>query len=244
MTRAEAIDKARKLLALAEGGANEHEAALAAGRAAELLARWNLSAEALDDAGEAEDEHEPCGAHEVDERGSATWRGVLLTALAKLHGCLAYRDAGKLKLVGRPARVAEVAYLYRWLVAEVERLARARRGRGRAWLNAYRHGAVVAILAAVREAHRAAEAGARAEAGADASRALVVARAVEVVAQRRAEADQWAAERLRLARGRRARVSDAGGYAAGKADGAGIYRGRAGASLGAGAALLRRGGDR
>lgn len=52
MTRAEAIDRAKKLLALAKGTSNEHEAALAAERAAKLLAAHSISPEMLDEAPE------------------------------------------------------------------------------------------------------------------------------------------------------------------------------------------------
>jgi hypothetical protein len=75
------LEKVRKLLALAEGGANEHECAAAAAAAARILARHNLTLDALDhDESEPEDEHEECRAWEDASRPglfakSSTLRG-------------------------------------------------------------------------------------------------------------------------------------------------------------------------
>lgn len=243
MTREQAIDKARKLLALATSD-NEHEAALAAAAAERILARHELGLDAL----EVPEDEQPEDADEECQRwddplpgsGSASWRGVLALGIARAHGCFAFRDHGRIYLIGRAANVATVRYIDAWMVREVDRLAHARRGNGRAWINAYRHGAVGAILGAIRGARAAEVAGARqtADAAGDARALVRIDTAVSRVAQRRAEAETWGRANLRLGGARRVSVGSADGYSVGRRDGAGVY-GRGHGQLGAGQARLR-----
>lgn len=144
MTQQEAIDKALKLLRLAKSS-NEHEAALAASKAQEVMDKYKLDISSLEyDKQDAERDSEQVKdfgygdpliefSHLSDNR----WLLSLATTVARSNQCrIIYSkidgvtgNLGKeikrgatIKIVGHPSDVQVVRYLYSYLRNEVERL--------------------------------------------------------------------------------------------------------------------------
>lgn len=216
MTPAQALDRARKLLALATSP-DVHEAAAAAAQAQALITRHRL--EAWLDAGRGlADDPDPL-ADARDEpldvaRRQRPWKVALAGALADANGCLAYTlDRGAdeaLVLVGRARDRAAVAALWAWLLRRIEWLSATHgHGRPRRWHEAFRVGAVDAVAARLRAA------GAAEHDAAQGAALAVIDRAMEV---ERAALARFAEEHLRLGRGRALRV-DAAAWRRGRAAG-------------------------
>lgn len=131
------LEKINKLLALANSP-NENEAAIAAEKAAELLAQYNLT---LADIGSDEKEEITEGIVETTSR-YITWKMLVLAGIATANGCEAMRStySGKMRLVGTITNITVSQYLYDYLIKTVERLAKRHKGKGRAFLNAFRVG--------------------------------------------------------------------------------------------------------
>lgn len=205
------LDRVRKLLALATSS-NVHESALAAAQAQALIDRYRLesiladvTAEPITDGSEAPLER---------ARRPRKWRLVLASALAEANGCLAWTaergGVTEFCVLGRAADREAVASLWAWLAPRIEWLSATHAAeRDRAFHEAFRIGAVEAIVERLRAPVAVGEGDA----------ALVRVEA-ELVA-RRAAVEAYAAERLRLGKGRGMRL-DARGYARGKAAGAGM----------------------
>lgn len=201
------LGRVRKLLALASSS-NVHEAALAASMAQDLIDRHRLD-ELL--AGEAsapitDGADEPL---EVSRR-PRKWRLVLASALAEANGCLAWSQARggetALCVLGRADDRAAVRALYEWLGVRIEWLSATHAaGRDRAFHEAFRVGAVDAVVARLRPALE----------GGDPA---LVRLDGELIARRQA-VEAYANEHLGLGRGRGMRVN-ALAYARGKAAGA------------------------
>lgn len=150
--RPRALDRVRKLLALASSP-NPHEAALAAARAQALieahrLQRW-LEAEA-----QVERDPDPI----VDARDQPLetgrkirpWKAMLATVLAEANGCVAYTGnldrQEALVLVGRARDREVVVELWTWLVRRIEWLSATHgAGQPRKWHEAFRMGVVDAV---------------------------------------------------------------------------------------------------
>lgn len=167
MTPEAVIAKVRKLMALTDSP-NEHEAALAASRVTELLARHSIDratveASAGEEAGDGSDrlirEETP-----LDDRRTPGWRRSLASALGAGFGVYVLTWKGRaprFEWFGHVAAVQTARYLYQTLAREIERLAVLNaRGQGRAYSNAYRAGIVSTVrarlVAAREEAIRAA----------------------------------------------------------------------------------------
>lgn len=161
MTREEAIQKALKLMKLAESN-NVHEAALAAQRAQELLLRFEISQEVIDAEGTGPREKEEPIAMEAEplEKPSgrlATWKSYLAGALGKANQCrtfcqMKYGQAS-IVILGHTTDARTVRYLYSLMCSEVERLTKANtKGMGRTYANNFRMGVVDAIAEKLREA--------------------------------------------------------------------------------------------
>lgn len=131
------LEKISKLLALANSP-NEHEAALAAEKAAELLAQHNLS---VADLGQEKDEDITKGI--IDRTGRyVTWKMWILAGIANANGCQAMRSTytGEMRLVGTGTNITVSKSLYEYLTAVVDNLAKQHRGKGRTFINAFRVG--------------------------------------------------------------------------------------------------------
>lgn len=129
MSEEKIIDKIKKLLSLSKSS-NEHEAALAAARATELMIEHQIS-EAKLETGERQEE---IGEHSVGDtdKSMVIWKGELAKALAQTLGCEMFWQtrhdavAGRrvhTQIVGKTSDVQTVEYLYLYLVAEISRLA-------------------------------------------------------------------------------------------------------------------------
>jgi hypothetical protein len=144
------IERIQKLLALSTSS-NPHEAAVAAGKAAQMMADYQLEeADLRVESGEANsDPIETSLFDGVDGKRISTWKSGILNGLIKAFGChgwYTYEITGeypnrvkntKFKVIGRRANVQTANYMYLYLVAEISRLC------NEAWL------AVPASLASV-----------------------------------------------------------------------------------------------
>lgn len=130
MSEDKIIDKIKKLLALSQS-ANEHEAALAAARASELMLEHQISEAKLQTTTTTE---EPIEEHVVEgsDKKCVMWKGELAERIAVTLGCKMFWLSRKLdathkevftKILGRKSSVQTVEYLYLYLVAEINRLA-------------------------------------------------------------------------------------------------------------------------
>lgn len=118
------LDKIRKLLALSESS-NPHEAAMAAGRAADLMTRHQVAEAELDLGEEGSNDVTEAGAERM--RQKVAWKGTLIYGLAKAFGCSSYwnrssQSGVSLRLVGRKSDIDAALYMYQYLTKEVERL--------------------------------------------------------------------------------------------------------------------------
>jgi hypothetical protein len=150
------IERVQKLLSLAKSANNEHEAASAAQRAADLMAKHELSeAELQLSTGQAravEGMHEAL-IDKAKERRVA-WKSTIASGVANAYGCHMFWRAASICVFGRLSATQAVSYTCLYLWAEVERLtdeAWAKTGivpskrTTKAWKNAFRVGAANAI---------------------------------------------------------------------------------------------------
>jgi uncharacterized protein DUF2786 len=134
MTYQEAIDKAIKLLRLSKSS-NEHEAALAASRAQEIIDRYKLDISNLDyEKQEDLRDKEPIKDFGYEDplddfHGSSSqiWRVKLSTCVALANECKAvYKQVGSnqimIRIVGQPSNVSAVRYIYAYFIEEIKRI--------------------------------------------------------------------------------------------------------------------------
>jgi hypothetical protein len=154
MTRDEALRKATALLRLAARGGTVGESAAAAARAQDLMDRFELTKEVVEELDgkprEAEEDvvdfaDKPEGF--IDTKKSLVyWRWYLASGIARLHGCYVWTsrrgDGRAFEVVGRPNQVETVRYMFSWLAIEVERLAKLHGcGLGVVWRREFSEGA-------------------------------------------------------------------------------------------------------
>lgn len=159
------LEKLRKLLALAKSD-NANEAAAAAAAAQRLMTEHQISEAELEVGGPQEQASVADDPLDTFGARSQTWKEVLSTNIARLHGCKVWREKAwvpaqrrwaetRIRIVGRPSDVATVRYLYAWLTTVIERLVQANaRGRGQRYAYSYRVGAVNGCIEAMQAAHR------------------------------------------------------------------------------------------
>lgn len=138
------LDRVRKLLALALNSNNEHEAALAAQRAAVLMERHEIHAaelRALDEAATVVTP-EPISTHKATaNRGKrVAWHLALASGVSRKMHCHHYTSAGSIVFFGRLSAIQGASYLLAFLTHEVERLAEQASLRGKAEHNAFKLG--------------------------------------------------------------------------------------------------------
>lgn len=265
-----AIDRVRKLLALAKG-TSEHEAAAAASQAAALIERFALDEAAIRiDQPEAKPEPiERSGRLEPDlptygGRGSGrkrvAWKETLAKAAASDVGVKVYwRNHVDICGFGRESAIATWRYTYQYLCRAVDELADAgwesasseAWESARAWKNAFRVGCAQRIATRIFEARverqRAARRAAHAPTPTPTAEPIEASReslALAIVARDQAEVDQAYAEYSRAWTGTIGSIgstSSGGGYAAGRAAGDSVRLGGGGRGLGAGQGRLRGG---
>lgn len=149
------IDRVRKLLSRSKSD-NEHEAAIAAGHAARLMAEHNLTEAQLrvEDSSRAAESITTLSAEGMRRR--VAWIECVRSAVADslgLKSYFSYRDNKTFDVVfGRESATQTWNYTSQYLIREIERLADeawARDGAGsaRRWKNAFRMGAAYAVAA-------------------------------------------------------------------------------------------------
>jgi hypothetical protein len=190
------VRRVEKLLNMTtDRGCTESEAAKAAGLAQKLMLMHDLTLGELR-------QDEVVGETLLDEMPGTmrqAWRGYLAAKVASHNGCTTLWITGlkkaRLVVFGQPSDVQRVQTLYGFCARETERLARtAYAGRGRTWLNVWRHGVVDGIGASLREAKEAA----RQEHAASTGTALIVVdQQLAVIAKRGALARTFMHDRFR-----------------------------------------------
>jgi hypothetical protein len=121
------IDRIRKLMELAHSS-NEHEAAVAAARAAEMMVEHQISeTELAAKRGQVDAQLEPFADELVDgdQEGKITlWRFWILNALAESMGGDVYRGMGsEMKVIAPQSAMTTIRYLYAYLTKQVDELA-------------------------------------------------------------------------------------------------------------------------
>lgn len=150
------IERVRKLLELSKS-ANEHEAAQAAARAAELMSEHDITEAMLevtspDDAATHVVERIIEGVLPDASERRVAWRDRVASAVARSLGCETFYWNNKLTAIGRASAVSTWSYVCAYLFAEIVRLADAAwlaegadlaavGQRPRAWKGAFRLGA-------------------------------------------------------------------------------------------------------
>ncbi len=234
MDRDKLLDRIRRLLRLAESP-NVHEAAVAAARAQELMARHRIEAAALDDADGGAGVKDLRDAPLDGSKRLRAWKTHLADAVARANGCRVYlleRDGMKhIVLVGRAEDAELVRLLYPELVKRVEVLTWLHgQGRTRSFCHAFRLGVVTTLHE--RLALAAAEAKRRALEGDCDEGDVALAPEPTRMALAKLEARDDAVERfmeahLRLKPGRRKGLrAEAEGYESGRLAGHSVALGR------------------
>lgn len=241
MTLEEAIAKATKLLNLSKSS-NANEAALAAQRAQEILARYQIDAASLDNEGGAPMPEEPVGKGDtLDEGGArlATWKPILAQKIATVNACRVYTSGASIGIIGRASDVAKVRYMYGFLSGEVERLAKSLgMGHGRAYATSFRMGAVMAIGESLAAAQARVEREMRDEHLHNPAALVRIDKALAKLSDREREVDAWVRANMKLRSSRRSYSSGGGGFGAGYTAGQSVSVGGARAALGAGSRRL------
>lgn len=213
MNITDAIQKAAKLLRLAQSD-NPNESAAAAAKAQEIIDRYKLTLDPaqLDEATGTIPNSQPDEPIQDFERDPLTtkgkldrWQGMLAMGVAKVNQCKAYATRGNLALIGRASDVQACRYLFTWLSGEVDRLASKQcAGCGRTYWNNFRIGAVETITERLAAQQKATFDECRAEAlqitdGAKQSHALaLVTSNASLMIKRAATVEQWAETHKRL----------------------------------------------
>lgn len=164
MSRDKIIDRVQKLLALASNAGSEAEAALAAERAAKLMAEHEIHEAQLSLDGAANvrtpEPIEKC--HYVTHtQKRVQWHMNVAGAVDETLGTRAYWSGGSVVLFGRLSAVQAAAYTTQYLIREIERITdrvAPSRSYSRAYRNAFRLGCSARVGARIRAAHRQAEA--------------------------------------------------------------------------------------
>ena len=149
--------KIQRLLALANGDANEHEAASAAAKAQKLMLEYDLCIADLDDISVADTDIKEEVVHETGRL--ANWRLDLLIGVARAFNCRTLISSGyrlrSLRLVGTQADVSVARTTYDYLTGAVDRLAKANvKGMGRSFITSYKLGMVGTIIHRLKEQAR------------------------------------------------------------------------------------------
>jgi len=160
-TRREAMEKVRKLFALADRAGTPGEAAAAASRAQVILDQWEMTR----DEAEAGDADAMISTFDyengwLDSEGKLTlWKYHLVAGLAAFNGCAAFvgsRGRGRsYEISGRRASVEITRMLFGWIAREVIRISKSQAaGGGLRRAESFRFGMVEMILFRMREDRR------------------------------------------------------------------------------------------
>lgn len=256
MTKTEAMDKVRKLLALANS-ANEHEAANAAARAAQIMERHRLDAAMLADAEQRQIEEDEAYERNQDIPAARAhvrmppWYWSIAWSVAKANRCMprSYDSAGskrRVTFMGRPSDARAAVYMLDAIANEVDRLgreyvSRLDRGAPRSAGKSFRLGAARTISQRLDASARETDTAIRGELRASGDEAGLV-RLDRAIALRKSDADRlraWAKDHgVTYRTGSGGTVSNAGAYQAGAKAGHSVRLRGGAASLGTGARAL------
>ena len=256
---ADILERIRKLLELSKSD-NEHEAAQAAARAAELMLEHEIEEADLEAAKPvAEQQVHPAADEVIDvDKRYVTWKGYIKSGLATAFGGDTYNwhRHGRVesRVIAPAPAMQAIRYMYSYLTGEVDRLADVAyagehaecRASGvepppaRAWKSAFRVGAATVIHNRLSEQRPKARRAAL-EAGKTQALAVVDRQADAIEAYKR-KAHAWMYRKDGKERswggGSTAGSSSSSGYAAGRAAGANVNLG-GGRQLGAGRGQLK-----
>lgn len=155
-TMSPVIDRVQKLLALAKNAGSEAEATVAAQRAAELMARHELSEAELQIASGQARAPEEIKSLEIDKgkQRRVAWKSTIASAVAHSYGCKMYWWGAAIRVFGRLSATQAASYTIQYLWSEVDSLTEAAWAKSgvepskkntKAWKNAFRVGAANAI---------------------------------------------------------------------------------------------------
>jgi hypothetical protein len=155
MTKRENIlIKVQRMLLLAEGATNEHEAAAAAAMAHKFMLQHDLC---IEDLGEITEEDTEIFEEEIYETGRmANWRLNLFCGVARAFGCSPLVQSGRrsraLRLVGTKANMGVARSTFEYLVEAVERMAKRKvKGEGRSVISSYKLGVTSTVVSRLRK---------------------------------------------------------------------------------------------
>ena len=248
------IDRIQKLLRLAQNAGSEHEAALAAQRAAELMAQHEIH--------EAEislDAQAPRVVEPIDKRFQVTatrkkvaWHMRIINGVARTYGARAYWTRGAIQLFGRLSAVQAASYTSQYLMREIESITDAEAPspqHSRAYRNAFRLGCASRVASRLDEQtaakrapkHTHAEAPVGAPAPIDDAPPPPSAGVIAIVEKDHAEVERAYANFSRTWGGsaRVGQVSSGSGYSAGQAAGGRVRLGGGRGGLPRGQGVLK-----
>lgn len=121
MNYEEIVERVKKLLALGTSP-NQHEAALAQAKAAELMLKYSIDRGSIDTKESKDDEPVSVFVFETDEGNKTTWKGSLASAIANFFNCQIYWSGPTLMFVGRASDRNSVLYLYNAIFNQIQEL--------------------------------------------------------------------------------------------------------------------------
>lgn len=266
MSNSPIIDRIRKLLELAKSS-NEHEAAAAAARAADLMRKHEIDQAVLaaTQPGDATPEEIITDGIGKEQGKSTSWRVLIGQGVSAATGCRQWSEGGRMKAMGTRSAVGTWNYLCQYLAREVDRLAdeawdgptghlaRAAAGYNmstRSWKNAFRVGAASTIRLRLIEQAKSNAASRRTDV-ATAAAAVIdpttglppsATQALAIIDRNAGRVEEKYREFAKAAGIRTVsmgRVSSAGGYAAGREAGATVNLSGGGRGLPAPAKVIR-----
>lgn len=115
------IEKIKKLMALGERGGTEAEAELAMAKVHELLAKHNLSMDAITDSHEPDDDYDR---QEFDVEKGGPWQAFIWQGVARLYFCSYYYNRSRKVhgVIGKKSNIAVVNYLGAYLIRTAKKL--------------------------------------------------------------------------------------------------------------------------
>jgi hypothetical protein len=234
------LDRISKLLRLARNNPNINESAAAAAAAQRLMDDNNLSEAMLSNEGQSTEPVEDVidfGARgaPLGDGAFQRWHYTLASRLQKLHGCIVYKMAGRLQIIGKPSDVESVRYLYGYLVSEIKRLVSIHgKGMGRTWRNNYCLGAAEEVSRRLKEEHEKWRKDVRGTAS-DGAALMRIDRGLATLDQKQADVTAWQRQNLRLTNRRQSAINyDHMARELGRTHGANIRLGGSAGVLGAG----------
>lgn len=171
-TNNEILEKIARLLTLAEGNANEHEASAAMAAASRLMEKHKIDRATVDALDLSPEEPIDVGIHAiVDEsmgKQATNWRWYLLNGIARVHGCRAYyaKVAASLdhparaewRVIGTTLDAGAVRYLYAFAARQIDGFARRAMdngmGSGKTWGQNFRQAAALRVAERYAEAFK------------------------------------------------------------------------------------------